>query len=70
MFTCLSSRAMHVEATSCLTAHSFIQALRQLTSRSGNARMFQSDNGNNFIGANIELKKEFFEMDEKVSIIS
>ena len=65
MFTCLSSRAVHIEVTSNLTTDSFIQALRRLINRRGNVRMIRSDNGTNFVGASIELKKAFGEMDEK-----
>ena len=63
MFTCFSSRAVHIELTSNLTTDSFIQALRRLNSRRGNVRIIQSDNGTNFVGASIELKNAFGEMD-------
>ena len=36
MFTCSSSRAVHIKATSNLTTNSFMQALRQLISRRRN----------------------------------
>ena len=65
MFTCLSSRAVHIEMTNSLTTDSFIQALRRLISRKGNVRMIRSDNGTHFIGASIELRKAFGEMDKK-----
>ena len=65
MFTCLSSRAVHIEATTNLATDSFIQALRRLIRRKGNVRMIRSDNGTNFVGASIELKKAIGEMDEK-----
>ena len=65
MFTCLSSKAVHIEVTSNLTTGSFIQALRCLISRRGNVSMIRSDSGTNFVGASIELKKAFGEMDEK-----
>ena len=65
MFTCLSSRAVHIEVTSNLTIDSFIQALRRLIRRRGNVRMIRSENGTKFVGASIELKKTFGEMDEK-----
>ena len=65
MFTCLSSRTVHIEMTNSLTTDSFIQALRRLISRRGNVRMIRSDNGTHFIGASIELRKAFGEMDKK-----
>ena len=65
MFTCLSSRAVHIEATSNLTTDSFMQELRRLISRRENVRMIRGDNGTNFVGASIELRKAFDEVDEK-----
>ena len=65
MFTCLSSRAVHVETTSNLTTDSFIQTLRRLISRRGNVRVIKSDNGTNFVSASIELRKAFGETDER-----
>ena len=65
MFTCLSSRAVHIEVKSNLTIASLIQALRRLIRRRGNVMMIRSDNGTKFVGASIELKKTFGEMDEK-----
>ena len=66
MFTCLSSRAVRIETTSNLTTDSFIETLRRLISRRGNVRMIKSDNGTNFVGASIELRKTFGEMDERM----
>ena len=65
MFTCLFSRAVYIEVTSNLTTDSFIQALRRLINKRGNVRMIRSDNGTNFVGASIELKRAFGKMDEK-----
>ena len=65
VFTCLSSRAVHIETTSNLATDIFIQELRRLISRRGNVRMIRSDNGTNFVGACIKLKKAFCEMDGK-----
>ena len=65
MFTCLSSRAVHIETTSNLTTDSFIQTLRRLISRRGNVRVIKSDNGTNFVSASIELRKAFGETDER-----
>ena len=65
MFTCLCSRAVHIETTNSMTTDSFIQALRRRNSRRRNIRIIQSDNGSNFIGASTELKRAFSEMDKK-----
>ena len=63
MFTCLASRAAHIEVTHSLDTDSFIQALRRLIARRGNVRQIRSDNGSNFVGAEQELLKAFSEMD-------
>ena len=61
-FTCMSSRAVHIETINSMSTDSFILALRRLISRKGNVRMIRTDNGTNFVGANIELRKAFIEM--------
>ena len=65
MFTCLSSRAIHIETTNSMTADSFILALRRLISRKRNIRIIRSDNGSNFIGVSSELKRAFSEIEKK-----
>ena len=62
MFTFMSSRAVHIEITNNMSTDSFILALRRLISQRGNVRMIRADNGTNFVGANIELRKAFNEM--------
>ena len=63
MFTCLASRAVHIEVAHSLSTDSFIQALRRMVARRGNVRQIRSDNGSNFVGAEQELIKAFNEMD-------
>ena len=64
MFTCMASRAVHIEVTFSLDSDSFILALRRLIARRGNVRSIYSDNGSNFIGAERELRKAYEEMDD------
>ena len=51
MFTCMTSRTIHIEVAFNLDTDSFILALRRLVARRGNVRSIYSDNGSNFIGA-------------------
>ena len=65
LFTCLSSRAIHIEVACFMDTNSFIQALRRFIARRGNVRLMRSDNGSNFIGAERELAEAFKEMDHQ-----
>ena len=62
LFTCLSSRAIHLESTVCMETDSFIQALRRFIARRGSVREIVSDNGKNFVGAENEWRKTYKEM--------
>ena len=62
MFTCLVSRAVHIEVVGAMETDSFIMALQRMISRRGNIRSMRSDNGANFLGTEIELKRAFQEM--------
>ena len=64
LFTCMASRAIHIEVTHSMEADSFIQALRRFTCRRGAIRELRSDRGTNFIGAENELNKAVEEMDD------
>ena len=64
MFTCLESRAVHIEITNSMETDSFILALRCFIARRGNVRSI-TDNGTNFVGAHNELKKAFSEMNHQ-----
>ena len=65
LFTCLSSRAIHIESTNSLCTDAFIQARRKSVSRRGNVQVIRSDNGTGFAGASAELSKAFSEMNHK-----
>ena len=56
IFTCLAYGAVHLELACDLSTDCFIMALQRFTSRRGNPRNMWSDNGQNFVGANRELK--------------
>ena len=65
LFTCLVSRAVHIEVASSLRSSSFIQALRRFIARCGPVREMRSDNGTNFVGARNELLQAIEEMDHE-----
>ena len=65
LFTCLDSRAIHIECTCSMDTVSFIQALRQFIARRGNIRVLRSDNGSNFVRAQKKLGNVFKEMDHQ-----
>ena len=56
IFTCLTTRAVHVELVYDLSTDAFILALRRFAARRGHPRKMRSDNGTNFVGAERELK--------------
>ena len=58
IFTCLASRASHLEMAYDLTTASFLMALRRfLAVRGASTRTIYCDNATNFIGAQAELKR-------------
>ena len=64
IFTCFSSRAIHLETTNKLDTDSFILALRRFVATRGKVRTIRSDNGRNFVGTNNEFKKALKELDD------
>ena len=65
LFTCLSSRAIHIETVTSLNTDSFILCLRRFVGHRGNIRLLRSGNGSNFVGASSEFKKAFAETDHQ-----
>ncbi|XP_065929665.1 uncharacterized protein [Magallana gigas] len=51
LFTCLTSRAIHIEVIKEMRASSFINALRRFVSLRGPVKEIRSDRGTNFLGA-------------------
>ena len=62
IFTCLASRAVHLETSSTLETDSFINALRRFICRQGLIRQLRCDRGTNFVGARRELKEAVSEL--------
>ncbi|XP_063838164.1 uncharacterized protein LOC135087291 [Ostrinia nubilalis] len=57
LFTCLTTRAIHLELANSLSTSSMIMALRRMAARRGTPKIIFSDNGTNFVGANRELQE-------------
>ena len=59
LFTCLTTRAVHLEMSYSLDTDSFINAFTRMTSRGGGGTPTYviSDNGTNFVGPEHELRK-------------
>ena len=61
IFTCMKTRAIHLEIARDLTTDSFILALRRFIACRGNVKCIQSNNGTNFEGAQQELQDAIVE---------
>ena len=57
LFTCASSRMVHLELTNSLTTDEFLQAFSRMTSRRGLCRTVWSDNAKTFKAASNEIQK-------------
>lgn len=49
MFTCLVTRAIHIEVVEELSTSAFINALKRFIAISGDVKQFRSDRGTNFV---------------------
>ena len=56
IFSCLASRAIHLEIAFSLDTDSYINALRCFMARTGQVKKMISDNGTNFVGADRKLR--------------
>jgi len=64
VFTCITIRALHVEAAHTLEVDSFIWAYQRFASRRRKPKKIYSDNGTNFTGAERELKEALQRLDQ------
>ncbi|XP_057700851.1 uncharacterized protein LOC130921225 [Corythoichthys intestinalis] len=56
IFTCMSTRAIHIEVIESMDTSSFINALRRFFAIRGGAKLLRSDCGTNFVSACKELQ--------------
>lgn len=57
IFTCMASRAVHLEIAYCLSTDSCINATRRFVCRRGQVCRLRSDNGTSFVGTEQELRE-------------
>jgi transposase InsO family protein len=57
IFTCLNTRAVHLEVSFSLDTDSCIDAVRRFIARRGKPKFIRSDNGTNLVGAEKELRE-------------
>ncbi|CAI5670359.1 unnamed protein product [Oreochromis niloticus] len=65
LFTCLCSRAVHIELLDDMTSDAFINALRSFIAIRGSVRQLRSDQGTNFVGARREFLESVKKMDQE-----
>ena len=57
LFTCMNTRAVHLEMAVDYSTMEFLQALRRFLSLRGQPALMLSDNGSQLVGAENELKE-------------
>ena len=65
LFTCLSTRAVHIEIAHSMDSDAFIMALQRFIARRGKPSKVVSDNGTNFVGAEKELADQVQQINSK-----
>ncbi|XP_069983718.1 uncharacterized protein [Penaeus vannamei] len=66
IFTCLVTRAIHIEVVESMETDFYINAFRRFIARRGPVTSIRSDNGTNLVGAEKELRKELEKLKHSV----
>ena len=66
LFTCMATRAVHLECAFFLDEDSFLRAFLRFTSRRCTPEDLYSDNGSNFVGAEREMKRSLAEWNQSL----
>ena len=64
LFTCMASRAIHLEIAHSLDTSSFLNAFRRFVGRRGPVRQLRSDRGTNFVSGENKLNIALGEMNK------
>lgn len=65
LFTCLYTRAIHIEVNEELSSSSFINCFRRFISLRGNVKNVRSDRGTNFVGATGNLDMNIVNVEDR-----
>ena len=65
LFTCMTTRAIHLELSQDMSSSSFINVLRRFVARRGSPKHIYSDNGSNFVETNKLLKNCFSDVQNR-----
>lgn len=65
LFTCLNTRAVHLELVQSMNTDDFIMCLRRFINRRGEVSELRCDRGSNFVGAERELREAIKQWDQQ-----
>ncbi|XP_070001352.1 uncharacterized protein [Penaeus vannamei] len=65
LFTCLTTRAIHIELVEEMSSSAFINALKRFEALRGKVKLYRFDRGINFVGATDSLKIDAVNVEEK-----
>ena len=64
IFTCLATRAVHIEKADSMDTSACINLIRRFIARRGQVKCIRSDNGSNMVGAERELRQEIQKLNQ------